>query len=64
MTALAMRLDGKTQVLQNMGEQLREQEWNGLGLAEILFVDLLLEVKQRCHNKILWAKLEALKDTE
>ena len=45
MTALAMRLDGKTQVLQNMGEQLREQEWNGLGPAEILFVDLLLEVK-------------------
>ena len=64
MTTLLMRLSGKTQVLQNMGEQLWEQEWNGLGSVEILFVDLLLEVKQRFHNKILWAKPEVLKDTE
>ena len=44
-TALAIRLSGTTEVLQNMGEQPREQEWNGLDPTEILFVDLLLEVK-------------------
>ena len=51
-------------MLPNMGEQPQEQKWNGLGLVEILSMDLLLEVKLRCHNKISWAKPEALKDME